>query len=65
MSPAGRDDEQTIVANWIEENSTRVRVLDVESSVGLAVPSGPVPVLAELCDPWCGPAGDDQTGRVA
>jgi hypothetical protein len=51
MNPASRDSERIIVANWIEKNSTRVRVLDVESPVGLSVPSGPVPVLAELCDP--------------
>jgi DNA polymerase III epsilon subunit family exonuclease len=51
MNPASRDNERIIVANWIEKNSTRVRVLDVESPVGLSVPSGPVPVLAELCDP--------------
>ncbi len=65
MNPASRDHERVIVANWLEKNSTRVRVLDVESTVGLSVPSGPVPVLAELCDASCVPADDDQAGWVA
>lgn len=65
MNSASCDNERIIVANWIERNSTRVRILDVESPVGLSVPSGAVPVLPELFDPRCTPTGDDHAGRVA
>lgn len=65
VDSASRDNERMIVANWIAENSARVRILEVESDVGLSVPSGPVPVLAELCELWHPPPGDDQAGSAA
>lgn len=65
MNPADGDDERIIVANWIDENSTLVRIIEVESVVGLSVPAGPVPLLAEICDHWHAPAEDDQAGSVA
>jgi DNA polymerase III epsilon subunit family exonuclease len=65
VESADDDNERMIVANWIAENSARVRILEVESDVGISVPSGPVPVLTELCDPGHPPPGDDQAGSAA
>jgi len=42
------DDERLIVAQWLEANSDRVRILEVESHLGLAVPAVRIPRLDEL-----------------
>ncbi|HEY7917591.1 MAG TPA: exonuclease domain-containing protein [Acidimicrobiales bacterium] len=43
------DEERLIVAQWLEANADRVRILEVDSPSGLAVPAVRIPRLAELC----------------
>jgi len=43
------DGERAIVAGWLAENAGSVRIIEVESSTGLSMPTGRIPELAELC----------------
>ncbi|HUY67247.1 MAG TPA: exonuclease domain-containing protein [Acidimicrobiales bacterium] len=43
------DNERLIVAQWLFANADRVRILEVESRLGLAMPAARIPRLAELC----------------
>jgi hypothetical protein len=45
----GNDAERAIVAQWLNLNSERVRILEVHSPVGLSMPSDRIPTLSELC----------------
>ncbi len=41
--------ERIIVAQWLKANTARVRILEVESDLGMAMPAVRIPRLAELC----------------
>jgi DNA polymerase III epsilon subunit family exonuclease len=47
----GHNQERVIVAQWLHGNAERVRVVEVESSGGLSMPSDRIPSLRELCQP--------------
>ena len=41
--------ERVIVAQWLRAHADQVRVLEVESTQGLASPARRIPTLVELC----------------
>ena len=43
-----RDDERIIVSQWLNANSERVRIVEVERDPGLCMPSDRIPSLVEL-----------------
>ena len=45
----GHENERITVALWLRANAVRVRVLEVEGEVGLALPADRIPTLGELC----------------
>jgi DNA polymerase III epsilon subunit family exonuclease len=52
----GNDAERAIVAQWLNLNSERVRILEVHSPMGISMPSDRIPTLSELCaDLRCAP----------
>jgi DNA polymerase III subunit epsilon len=60
---AGRTSEQVIVAQWLNANALRVRILEIESPLGMAMPSDRIPRVSELFDkpPTAGPARPEPT----
>ncbi len=51
----GHPSERIIVAQWIKANAERVRILEVESHLGMAMPAARIPRLTELCSTNAGP----------
>lgn len=49
MSADGHEDERIVVAQWLGFNAERVRILEVESQLGMSMPAIRIPSLAELC----------------
>jgi DNA polymerase III epsilon subunit family exonuclease len=49
MTRDGHDDERIIVAQWLRTNAERVRILEVESQLGMSMPAVRIPRLADLC----------------
>ncbi|MGP0107399.1 MAG: exonuclease domain-containing protein [Acidimicrobiales bacterium] len=48
MTRDGHDDERIIVAQWLRSNADRVRILEVESHLGMSMPAVRIPKLAGL-----------------
>jgi hypothetical protein len=51
------DQERAIVAQWLGAHAEKVRILEVESSAGIAVPAIRIPALSELTGRCTAPAG--------
>ena len=49
LSPDQHDHERVIVAQWLSAHARAVRILEVDSPLGLAMPADRIPDLAELC----------------
>jgi len=49
MTRDGHDDERIVVAQWLRANAERVRILEVESKLGLSMPAVRIPGLTDLC----------------
>ncbi len=47
--PDDADLERSVVARWLAGHTGTVRILEVESPLGMAVPARRIPELAELC----------------
>ena len=44
----GHDDERRIIAQWLNANSERVRIMEVDRDQGMCLPSDRIPTLVEL-----------------
>lgn len=53
--PDDADRERSVVARWLAGNTGRVRILEVESPLGMVMPAHRIPELAELCGRQLGP----------
>ncbi len=49
MTSDGHEDERIIVAQWLRANAERVRILEVESQLGMSMPAVRIPRLTDLC----------------
>ena len=47
--PDDADRERSVVARWLAGHTGRVRILEVESPLGMVMPAHRIPELAELC----------------
>ncbi len=45
----GHHNERAIVAHWLRANADKVRVLETDGPVGIALPADRIPTLGELC----------------
>jgi DNA polymerase III epsilon subunit family exonuclease len=57
------DNERIIVAQWLRANADKVRILEVESTSGLSMPSIRIPRLHELCGPFA--SRGDSGGQIS
>jgi len=49
VSADGHENERVIVARWLRANAHKVRVIETDGPIGLALPADRIPTLGELC----------------